>query len=228
MITIHHLEISRSHRIIWLMEELGLKYEIKHYKRDPRTRLAPPELLAIAPLGKAPIITDGDLTLAESGAIIEYILYKYGKGKLKPKEGTPEWIKYLYWLHFAEGTMMPTTVISTVFRVLLQSSPFLIKPIMKSIKKQVDTLLVGPNLNKQLNLVDSTLSKQRFFSGHEFTGADIQMGINFAFWEGDVLTEFTKGRPHLLAYITDMKKRPAYIKMMEVAGPITGLFKVSS
>ena len=110
MITVHHLNNSRSQRIIWLLEELGVPYEIKRYKRDPKTSLAPPELLRVHPLGKAPVITDGDLTIAESGAIVEYLVDRYGKGALIPPPGSPERLRYTYWLHFAEGTAMPYLV----------------------------------------------------------------------------------------------------------------------
>src|SRR5450631_2258314 len=111
MITVHHLNNSRSHRVIWLLEELDLKYEIINYQRNPKTMLAPPSMKAIHPLGSSPIITDGEVVLTESGAIIEYILYKYGNDRLKPASGTPEWIQYLFWLHFAEGSFMPLALL---------------------------------------------------------------------------------------------------------------------
>src|ERR1700675_985042 len=107
MIIVHHLNNSRSQRILWLLEELGLEYDIRRYQRDPKTMLAPPELRAVHPLGKSPVITDGDLTLAESGAIVEYLAGRYGTGKLVPAAGTPEHLRYLYWLHYAEGSAMP-------------------------------------------------------------------------------------------------------------------------
>src|SRR6516225_9332709 len=107
MITVHHLENSRSTRVLWLLEELGVPYEIKHYKRDPKTSLAPPGLLQVHPLGKAPVITDGDDTIAESGAILEYLVDRHGNGALVPPRGTPEKTRYTYWMHFAEGTAMP-------------------------------------------------------------------------------------------------------------------------
>src|SRR6187549_640035 len=115
MIVVHHLNNSRSQRILWLLEELGLEYDIKRYQRDPQTMLAPPELRKIHPLGKSPVITDGDLTLAESGAIIEYLVGRYGHGALVPSPGTPARIRYTYWLHFAEGTAMPPLVMKLVF-----------------------------------------------------------------------------------------------------------------
>jgi glutathione S-transferase len=124
MIIIHHLNNSRSHRVIWLLEELGVEYEIKHYKRDPKTMLAPPSMLAVHPLGTSPIITDGDVVLTESGAIIEYILYKYGNDRLKPILGTPEWIQYVFWLHFAEGSLQPLSLLRGIFSVIHKTSHY--------------------------------------------------------------------------------------------------------
>src|SRR4051812_12366190 len=115
MVTVHHLNNSRSQRILWLLEELGVPYDIKRYQRDAKTSLAPPELLAVHPLGKSPVITEGDLTLAESGAIIEYLVERHGKGALAPTPGSPERIRYNYWMHFAEGTAMPPLVMKLVF-----------------------------------------------------------------------------------------------------------------
>src|SRR4051812_43963950 len=114
MITLHHLNNSRSQRVLWLLEELALPYEIVRYQRDPKTMLAPRELLAVHPLGKSPVITDGGKTLAESGAIIEYLLHTYGQGRLLPPEGTPERLRYTYWLHYAEGSLMPLMVMKLV------------------------------------------------------------------------------------------------------------------
>ncbi len=107
MITVHHLNNSRSQRVLWLLEELGVEYDIRKYERDPKTMLAPPELRAVHPLGKSPVITDGDLTIAESGAIIEYLVERYDRGLLAPPRGTPERLRWSYWMHFAEGSAMP-------------------------------------------------------------------------------------------------------------------------
>src|SRR5690242_20652364 len=107
MITVHHLENSRSQRVLWLLEELGVPYEVKRYARDPATMLAPPELRRVHPLGKSPVVTDGDATLAESGAIIEYLVERYGEGRLSPSPGTAARLRYRYWLHYAEGSAMP-------------------------------------------------------------------------------------------------------------------------
>src|SRR5258706_14334885 len=139
MITVHHLNNSRSQRILWLLEELGVPYEVRHYQRDPKTNLAPPELLDVHPLGKSPVITDGDLTIAESGAIIEYLVEQYGKGALIPPQGSPERLRYTYWLHFAEGTAMPPLVMKLVFnRIEKGPMPFFAKPIARGIARRVE------------------------------------------------------------------------------------------
>ncbi len=115
MITVHHLNHSRSQRVLWLLEELGVPYEIRRYERDPKTLLAPPELKRVHPLGKSPVITDGDVTVAESGAIVEYLIERYGAGRLVPPPGTPERRRWTYWLHFAEGSAMPPLLMKLVF-----------------------------------------------------------------------------------------------------------------
>src|SRR6187397_2738053 len=132
MITVHHLNNSRSQRILWLLEELGLEYEIKRYQRNAQTMLAPPELRAVHPLGKSPVISDGEITLAESGAIIEYLAGKYGEGRLLPPAGTPERVQCSYWLHFAEGSAMPPLLLKLIFdRIEKGPMPFFVKPIAR-------------------------------------------------------------------------------------------------
>src|SRR5687768_13366041 len=139
MLTVHHLNDSRSQRILWLLEELGLPYEVKRYQRDATTMLAPPELRAVHPLGKSPVITDGDITLAESGAIIEYLAAKYGAGKFMPAEGTPERVQCSYWLHFAEGSAMPPLLLKLIFDRIESGKgmPFFVRPIARGIAQQV-------------------------------------------------------------------------------------------
>src|SRR4249920_636693 len=134
MITVHHLNNSRSQRVLWLLEELCVPYEVKRYQRDPVTMLAPPSLRAVHPLGKSPVITDGALTLAESGGIIEYVVERYGGGRLAPPPGTPERLRYSYWLHFAEGSAMPPLLLKLVFdRIERAPMPFFAKPIARAI-----------------------------------------------------------------------------------------------
>ena len=136
LIVVHHLNNSRSQRLLWLLEELGVLYDIKRYERDRRTMLAPPELRKVHPLGKSPVITDGDVTLAESGAIMEYVIDKYGRGRLVPKPGSPEKLRYLYWMHFAEGSAMPPLLIKLVLDRMMKA-PLLVRPVAKAIASKV-------------------------------------------------------------------------------------------
>jgi glutathione S-transferase len=172
VLTLHHLESSRSHRILWLLEELGVPYEITRYPRDPKTSLAPPELRQIHPLGKSPVITDGDVTIAESGAIIEYLVERYGKGALIPPPGSPERLRYTYWLHFAEGTAMPPLVMKLVFnRIETGPMPFFARPIARRIARKVKAGFIDPNLDRIVAYIESELGHHGWFAGDEFTAA---------------------------------------------------------
>src|SRR3982750_4920001 len=166
MITLHHLENSRSHRILWLLEELGVPYDIKHYKRDPKTSLAPPELLKIHPVGKSPVITDDGLTIAESGAIIEYLVDRYGSGALVPPPRTPEKMRYTYWMHFAEGTAMPLLVMKLVFdRVERGPMPFFAKPVARGISRKVKGAFIDPGLERIMKHIEEELGHDGWFAG---------------------------------------------------------------
>ena len=151
MITVHHLNNSRSQRVLWLLEELGLPYEIKRYERDPKTMLAPASLREIHPLGKSPVITDGELTLAESGAIIEYLVGRYGNGRLRPALDTPEHLRYTYWLHYAEGSAMPPLLLKLIFDQI-EKSPmlFFVRPIARSITNRVKSSFIEPQIAQHL------------------------------------------------------------------------------
>ncbi len=160
MLIVHHLQNSRSQRILWLLEELELDYEIKRYQRDKVTSLAPPELRAVHPLGKSPVITDGDVTVAESGLIVEYLIETYGNGRLMPAVGTPEHMQYRYWMHYAEGTFMPLMLISLLMnRIETAPVPFFIKPITKSIAAKTMAGYAGPNIKLNLDYLEATLQE---------------------------------------------------------------------
>jgi glutathione S-transferase len=178
LLTVHHLNNSRSQRILWLLEELELPYEIRHYQRDPHTMLAPPELLAVHPLGKAPVVTDGQTVLAESGAVVEYLVARYGNGRLIPAAGTEERLQYTYWLHFAEGSAMQPLLLKLVFdRIERAPMPFFARPIARRIAGSVRTTLIDPNLARQLAFMEQTLGARAWFAGREFSAADIQMSF---------------------------------------------------
>src|SRR4051812_14176851 len=150
MIVVHHLNNSRSQRVLWLLEELGLPYEIKKYQRDAVTMLAPPELAQVHPLGKSPVISDNGLTIAETGAIIEYLIERYGNGRLVPAVGTPERLRWRYWLHFAEGSAMPRLLLKLIFeRIKVTKMPFFAKPIARSLADRVLSTMVDPELKRQ-------------------------------------------------------------------------------
>ena len=218
MLTIHHLENSRSQRILWLLEELGVDYDIKRYKRDKNTSLAPPELLAIHPLGKSPVITDGGLTVAESGAIVEYLVNKYDDGRLLPAEGTPERRIYTYWLHYAEGTFAPLMIISLIMgRIETAPMPFFAKPIAKGIVAKVRDGYLGQNIKRNLDFMEATLANSTWFCGDAMTAADIQM--SFAIEAAEVRTNLATDYPNLRALLERMHSLPTYQAALEKGGP---------
>ncbi|HEY4081042.1 MAG TPA: glutathione S-transferase [Burkholderiaceae bacterium] len=218
MLTVHHLDNSRSQRVLWLLEELELPYEIKFYKRDRKTMLAPPELLAIHPLGKSPIVVDGGDVLAESGAIIETLLERHGQGRLKPAAGTPEFLRWRYWLHFAEGSAMPPLLMKLVFdRVASAPMPFFVKPIAKGISAKVMGSFVTPNLTRQLDFMEAELQRSDWFAGNEFSAADIQM--SFALEAAAQRAGLDESRPKLHAFLQRIHARPAYQRALERGGP---------
>lgn len=218
MFVLHHLENSRSQRILWLLEELGVDYEIKRYLRDPKTALAPPELRSVHPLGKSPVITDGDITVAESGAIIEYLTEKYDDGRLLPAAGTPERMAYTYWLHYAEGTFMPFMVLSLIMgRIETAPMPFFIKPVAKGIVAKIRGGYLDQNIQRNLAFMEAALAKSTWFVGNELTAADIQM--SFALEAAEVRTNLKKDYPKLAAFLARMRARPAYQAALKKGGP---------
>jgi glutathione S-transferase len=216
MIIVHHLNNSRSQRVLWLLEELGLPYEIVHHQRDEKTMLAPPSLKAIHPLGKSPVIVDGDYVIAETGAIIEYLVEKAG-GKLRPAAGTPERLAWTYWLHSAEGSAMPPLLLKLVFGALPTRAPGLLKPLVRSIAAQAQKSFVDPQLKTHFDYWESVLGKISWFAGAEFSAADIMMSfpVEAAADRGAALA----GRPRLAAFLAAIHTRPAYRTALEKGGP---------
>jgi glutathione S-transferase len=218
MITVHHLNNSRSQRVLWLLEELGVPHEIKHYQRDAQTMLAPPELLAVHPLGKSPVITDGDVTVAETGAIVEYILDRYGNGRMKPQPGTPEALRHTYWLHFAEGSAMPPLLLTLIFdRVANAPMPFFVKPIARGISNKVMDMMVRPNLKRQLDFMEAELGRSAWFAGDALTGADVMM--SFPLEAAAQRAGLNASRPRLMAFLQAIHARPAYQAALKRGGP---------
>jgi glutathione S-transferase len=217
MITVHHLNNSRSQRVLWLLEELGLSYDIKRYDRDPETMLAPPALRQVHPLGKSPVITDGDLTLAESGAIVEYLVDRYGNGRLIPAADTPERLRYTYWLHYAEGSAMPPLLLKLIFDRIEQSPmPFFAKPIARGIVSQVKDSFINPQITQHLDFMEAELGKSTWFAGEDFTAADIQ--ISFPLEAAAARAGLNASRPKLMAFLDRIHARPAYQKALERGG----------
>ena len=217
MITVHHLNNSRSQRILWLLEELGLEYEIKKYQRDPKTMLAPPELKAVHPLGKSPVITDDGTVVAESGAIVEYLVERYGNGRLVPAAGTPDKLKYTYYLHFAEGSAMSPLLMKLVFdRIETGPMPFFAKPIARGIARKVKESFVNPNIQAQLDYLESELAARPWFAGSEFSAADIQMSfaLEAAASRGGLGAQY----PQLSGFLQRIHARPAYRRALERGG----------
>ena len=218
MLTIHHLENSRSQRILWLLEELGIDYQINRYERDKKTSLAPLNLLAIHPLGKAPVITDGDLTVAESGAIIEYLVNRYDDGRLMPAIGTPQYMDYIYWIHYAEGTFMPLMIVSLIMsRIETAPMPFFVRPIAKGIVSKVRAGYLSPNIKRNLEYINTTLGNSTWFCGDELTAADIQM--SFPVEAAEVRTTLDQAYPNIKSFLQRMRARPAYQAALEKGGP---------
>lgn len=215
MITVHYLENSRAHRILWLLEELGLDYEVKTYKRGPDMR-APRSLKDIHPLGKSPVIEDGGKVYAESGAIIEYLLDTYGKGAFRPQPGTDAYRRYLYWLHYAEGSAMPLLLLKLLFSRIPGEVPFLFRPVATLISKGVAGKLVDPQLADHTAYWDSELARDGFFAGSELTGADIAMSfpVEAAMSRADGAGE----RPAIRHYLEAIRARPAYQRALTKGG----------
>ena len=203
MIVVHHLNNSRSQRIVWLLEELGVPYQLESYRRDAKTNLAPPELRSVHPLGKSPVIRDGDLVLAESGAIVEYLVERHGNGSLMPPRGTPEHVRYLHWMHFAEGTIM----LHLLARLYLSR----VGEPAKALQARVEGMI-----GQELDLVEAELGRSAHLAGSEFSAADVQMMFPLEFSAFARLTG--ERHPRLHDYLRRMQARPAYRRAVEKCG----------
>jgi glutathione S-transferase len=221
MIVVHHLNNSRSQRILWLLEELGLDYEIKKYQRDPKSMLAPPELRAVHPLGKSPVIQDGDTIVAESGAIIEYLVGRYGDGRLAPPPtppDSPERLRYTYFLHYAEGSAMPPLLLKLMFdRVESAPAPFFVRPIARAIARKVKDSFVQPQIRRHLDFLEAELARRDWFAGADFSAADIQM--SFPLEAAAARAGLDSRYPKLSAFLERIHARPAYRRALERGGP---------
>ena len=216
MLVVHHLNNSRSQRVLWLLEELGVPYEVKRYQRQPNM-LAPKELRVVHPLGKSPVITDNGNTVAESGAIIEYVLKTYGQGRLIPADNTPERLRYTYWLHYAEGSAMTPLLLKLIFGLLPKRAPFLIRPVVNAVATKALATLVTPQLRQHMAFWEGELGKSEWFAGDDFTAADIQM--SFPLEAASARGGLEQGHPKAMAWLAKIHARPAYQRALEVGGP---------
>lgn len=217
MIVVHHLNNSRSQRVLWLLEELGLDYEVKRYQRDAQTMLAPEALRKIHPLGKSPVIEDGAVKLAETGAIVEYLVDVHGEGRLRPAAKTPERLQYAYWLHYAEGSAMPPLLLKFVFiRIAEAPAPFFVKPVAKAISKRALTSFIDPQIKNHLDFMEASLAKSDWFAGDQFTAADVMM--SFPLEAAAARGGLDNSRPRLISFLDRIHSRPAYARALERGG----------
>jgi glutathione S-transferase len=216
MLTVHHLNNSRSQRVLWLLEELGVPYKIVRYQRQPSMQ-APKELRAIHPLGKSPVITDNGNTIAESGAIVEYIVDTYGNGRLIPPPKTPERLRYTYWLHYAEGSAMPLLLQKLLFTLAPRRAPAVLRPLMKLAFAPLLSKIVEPQLKQHIAFWEGELSKCEWFAGNEFSAADIQM--SFPLEAASARAGLDEKYPKAMAWLERIHARPAYNRALEKGGP---------
>jgi glutathione S-transferase len=217
MVVVHHLNNSRSQRVLWLLEELGVPYEVKRYERDANTMLAPPSLIAIHPLGKSPVIVDGAISVAESGAIIEYLVEKYGGGRLVPQAGTAQRQRYTYWLHYAEGSAMSPLLFKLVFdRIAANPAPWPVSAIARRIAATVTNAFIAPNLKRHLDYIEAELGLHSWFAGEQFTAADVQM--SFPLEIAVSRAGLNASRPKSMAFLDRIHARDAYKRALERGG----------
>jgi glutathione S-transferase len=202
-----------------MLEELGLHYEVRRYQRDPKTRLASPELRAIHPLGKSPVIEDGEIRVAETGAIVEYLLDTHGAGRLRPPPRTEEGRRFTYWLHYAEGSAMPPLLLKLVFGLLPARSPALLKPLVRQIAGKAQSGFVDPQVKTHVAFWEAELGRSAWFAGEDFSAADIMMSFPV---EAGAARAFNRAdHPRLDAFLDAIHARPAYQRALERGGPYT-------
>jgi glutathione S-transferase len=218
MITVHHLNNSRSQRVLWLLEELGLDYTVVRYQRNPRTMLAPPELKKIHPLGKSPVVEDDGLLLTESGAIIEYLVDTYDAARsLAPTPGTDTYLRYRCWLHYAEGSLMPPLLVTLVFnRIRSAPMPFFARPIARGIADKALAGFARPQVKLHLDYLEAELGRSQWFAGEDFSAADIQMSFPL---EAAQARFGLEAYPLLARFIERIHARPAYQRALAQGGP---------
>ena len=216
MIIVHHLNDSRSQRVLWLLEELGLDYEVRRYQRDPHTMLAPPELKAVHPLGKSPVIEDRGIKIAETGAIFDYLLNTYGQGRLRPAAGTEDARRFTYWMYYAEGSAMTPLLLRLIFAQIPAKVPFFARSIANGITKAMNKRIIQPQLDSHIGYWEGELGHTGWFAGPEFTAADIMMSFPL---EAAAARAGAARQPQIAAFLQGVHARPAYLRAIERGGP---------
>ena len=216
MFIVHHLEDSRSQRVLWLLEEMGLEYEVVRYARDPATKLAPPELRAIHPLGKSPVLQDGSAVIAETGAIVEHLLDLRPQAGLRPPPGTEERRRYTYWTHYAEGSAMTPLLLKLIFGEIPRRTPALVRPVAKAISAKVGATLIEPQIRAHVDFWEAELGRSDWFAGDHFTGADVMMSFPL---EAAATRADLSSRPNISDFLDRIHARPAYRAALERGGP---------
>ena len=216
MILVHHLNDSRSQRVLWLLEELGADYEIRRYQRDPRTLLAPAELRAVHPLGKSPVIEQDGAVVAETGAIVEHLLEAFPDSGLRPAAGTPEARRFTYWMHYAEGSAMTPLLLKLVFSQIPKRTPPLLRPVAKGISRKVDAALIAPQIAGHMAWWEAELGRGGWFAGDSFSAADIMM--SFPVEAAAARIGLGADQPNCRAILERIHARPAYRRALERGG----------
>lgn len=223
MLTLHHLENSQSIRILWLLEELEAKYEIKHYKRSGPQTLAPEEFKNLHVIGTSPIISDGELVLPETGAIIDYILDKYPNNQLRPSASSPLRTRYLYWNHATQASFMPLLLEALIFKRMVSKSPFFIRPLVSLLVNKVRDNYLWVRYRRHLSFLEQELTHSQWLAGDTLTSADIVMG--YCLEVAQVRTGIGQQYPNIEAYINRFRARPAYQAALKKGGNFKPLAK---
>lgn len=213
MLTLHHLENSQSFRIIWLLEELGTPYELKIYARDKTTSLAPADYKALHPAGTAPIITDDKVTLAETNAIVDYLMDNYSDGDntLRPDKNSPQRVPYLYWLHTAQGSLMPMLLVMYIFKAMTDKTPALVRPLIRVVTQKAGQVLPMPRIKSLLSYMNEELAKSPYLAGETLTAADVVIGFDLSMIEKNKqLADIEKNYPNVAAYLQRLRAREAH------------------
>lgn len=216
MITIHHLENSQSIRILWLLEELDVEYDLQHYKRVGPQTLAPEEYKKLHIIGTSPTISDGELVLPETGAIMEYILDKYPNSPLRPKAGTPQRIRYLYWMHATQASFMPLLLDALIFKRMISKSPIVIRPLMQVVINKVRNGFLWGRYHRHLTFMEEELSRSTWLTGEELSAADIVMG--YCLEVAEVRTGIDSRYPKVQSFLKRMRERAAYQRAIKKSG----------